>query len=137
LWTAAIVISANITGAWLGGATGMAIGWVVGLQLSRLPSCYIALQGSPIPFRTFLAATVPGTVVALVGLAAMCLPRFFLEVPGGPVARLAVMWSVGIAAMAASALAWPRLRRDIHSVLDMARAVRRSPPPDRFESDLG
>jgi hypothetical protein len=47
------------------------------------------------------------------------------------VARLAVIWSVGIAAMAATALAWPRLRRDIHAVIDMARAARKSPRAKR------
>lgn len=130
-WTSTAVISANVVGAWLGGALGMAIGWVIALQVSRLPVCYLSLRGSPIPFRTFLHATVPGTVVSLVGVAAMCVPRLLIQVPGGPVARLAVIWSVGIAAMAATALAWPRLRRDIHAVIDMARAARKSPRAKR------
>lgn len=130
-WTSVVVISANVLGAWMGGAMGMAIGWVVALQVSRLPTSYFALRGSPIPFRSFLAATVPGTVVSLVGVAGMCIPRYLIEIDGGPVARLAVIWSVGLSTMAATALAWPRLRHDIHAVIDMVRAARRTPKPGR------
>jgi len=59
----------------------------------------------------------------------MCIPKYLLPVPGGPIARLGVVWSVGLAVMAVTALAWPRLRQDMHAVIDMVRAVRRSRRP--------
>lgn len=124
-----LVVVANVIGAWLGGSMGMAISWVVGLQLARHPTVYLALKGSPIPYRGFLAAALPGTVVAILGAAAMCIPKYLLPVPGGPIARLGVVWSVGLAVMAVTALAWPRLRQDMHAVIDMVRAVRRSRRP--------
>lgn len=131
VWTSALIVVANVIGAWLGGAMGMAIGWVIALQIARHPASWYSLRGSAVRYRDHLSATVPGTVVALIGAGAMYLVRSLLEIPGGPVAILAVTWSTGLAAMAGTALAWPRLRRDMHSVIDMVRAARRSPPVAR------
>ena len=120
--TAITVIGGNVLGAWLGGARGMAVGFVTSIHLMRLPSCYLGLAGSPISFRGFLSATLPGTVVAVVASAAMAVPEFLLDLPR-PFASLSVTWSVGIAAMAATALAWPRVRTDIRGTIDMVRAA--------------
>jgi hypothetical protein len=60
--------------------------------------------------------------VAVVASAAMAVPEFLLDLPR-PFASLSVTWSVGIAAMAATALAWPRVRTDIRGTIDMVRAA--------------
>lgn len=108
-WMAGLVVTGNLVGAWLGGATGMAIGYVIAVQVGRQPACWIALRGSPIPYRGFVAATVPGTVVALVGSAAMAVPEFLMDLPR-PIDQV-------------TALAWPRVRTDVHEVVDMVRAA--------------
>jgi PST family polysaccharide transporter len=122
IWTSAVVVAANVTGAWLGGAEGMAVGFVVGLQLVRHPACSIALRGSPVRYRSFLAASTPALLVALAGSAAMYVPEYMLELPR-PFTSLAVTWSVGLVTMAAMAFAWPRVRQDIRGVLEMVRAA--------------
>jgi PST family polysaccharide transporter len=142
LATSSVVVVANIIGAWLGGAKGMAIGFVTAIQLMRQPTCYLGLLGSPVSYRDLLAAALPGTVVALVGSAAMAVPEFLLDLPR-PFTSLSVTWSLGLAAMAATALAWPRVRADISGMMDLMRAARTrdrgkgiEPPQPPLDQDL-